>query len=710
MAFVEGRLAAEEVGGIDEHLDGCSVCRKLVAAAAKVVFESQSSVSGPGRSPSPDASPPSLAPGTTISRYVVERMLGSGAAGLVYEAHDPKLKRKVALKLLRPGQPNLPHQNRRLLREAETMAQLAHPNVVNVFDAGTVVLGGIEHVFIVMELVPGDTLAAWLGGAPRGWREVLSAFAQAGRGLAAAHAASLVHRDFKPENVLVGSDGRVRVTDFGLARSTTATERVTVPETAASADLPDGGKDAKTAVAGTPIYMAPEQFLGATADAGTDQFAYCVALFLGLYGRHPRGGSIGDLAALARTKRGDDPEILVPTKTNVPRLLGEIIVRGLSTRPAGRHRSMDALVTALDDVLSRHSRRNRGVLLAGIAAAAVAAAALGAVLSMRGTPAPVCGNGTAETGEECDDGNASDADGCLATCRLASCGDGRLRLGVEECDDGNQADNDGCAYCLRCTDAPDSAVGSKTGHCYRRHDGPVSWAEAQGTCGALGGYLVTYASFHESRLVRSALLDGRDAPTWIGLAVTVNGRLEWIAGDGAFHPGFWAAGEPRTGAGACAKQLPVERLEEPANARPGVLWALADCQAKHGFVCERTGWTVHPKTSHAYRVFWPAVSFARARLVCIGAGGHLIDIADAQEQAFVASLAGQSSFWIGATDAAEHGRFLWTDGQPVVFSAFNAGEPDDPAQGRCVVFGPGAIWHDRVCTIDLQAAGCEIDR
>jgi serine/threonine protein kinase len=199
--------------------------------------------------------------------------IGAGGMGVVYAAYDPELDRRVALKLLRPDRFGSDADRLRLLREAQALARLADPHVVSVYDTGT--FG--DRVFVAVELVEGETLRQWLGGlraAPRSWREVLARFLPAGRGLAAAHAAGLVHRDFKPENVLLGRDGRVRVADFGLAEA--------APE--------PGGKLAALPaewglVLGTPAYMAPEQLRGIAVDARSDQFSFCVALFEALYGR-----------------------------------------------------------------------------------------------------------------------------------------------------------------------------------------------------------------------------------------------------------------------------------------------------------------------------------------------------------------------------------------------------------------------------------------
>src|SRR5690349_17448959 len=197
-------------------------------------------------------------PGDTVGRFVVLQRLGEGGMGVVYTAYDPELDRKVAIKLLKSAEEG----HARLLREAQAMARLQHPNVIAVHDVGT--LPG-NRVFVAMELVAGATLRGWLKAAPRAWREVIAIMRQAGVGLAAAHDAGLVHRDFKPDNVLVGDDGRVRVMDFGLARLG-----------AADPELSSGSHDTGPlstpltmagTVVGTPAYMAPELFKGTSAEA-----------------------------------------------------------------------------------------------------------------------------------------------------------------------------------------------------------------------------------------------------------------------------------------------------------------------------------------------------------------------------------------------------------------------------------------------------------
>src|SRR6185503_4117783 len=217
--FVSGALAASAVTRVEAHLASCRDCRALVAALAgdeadsNVVTHKHEKLS----EDSQVAKRPVLSIGDRVSRYLVLSSIGAGGMGVVFAAYDPQLDRKVALKLLRANLgANAKEARTRLKREAQAIAQLNHPNVVGVYDVGTTDDG---DVYIAMEFVEGDTLTTWLKRWPRTWREILDVFHQAARGLMAAHSVGLLHRDFKPDNVLVGGDGRVRVTDFGLARS-----------------------------------------------------------------------------------------------------------------------------------------------------------------------------------------------------------------------------------------------------------------------------------------------------------------------------------------------------------------------------------------------------------------------------------------------------------------------------------------------------------
>ncbi|PRQ03261.1 Serine/threonine-protein kinase PK-1 [Enhygromyxa salina] len=314
-----------------------------------------------------------------IARFVVLRKLGSGGMGVVYAAWDPRLDRRVALKLVRPDRGSADAHGR-LQREAQAMARLSHPNVVSVFDVGS----HRGSVWIAMEYVDGVTLRRWLNQETRSWAEIVELFRQAGEGLAAAHAAGLVHRDFKPDNVLLGTDGRARVADFGLVRPSDSDEGA---DEAASPRVrgqgqghgpgqeqgldssslgaerrdPDGDPDleetagpgtagptaaltAVGAIVGTPRYMAPEQFQREVADARSDQFSFCVALYEALYGYPPFAGTrFFELAAAVTLGELRPP----PRDSPVPAVIGRALMRGLSREPAARFEDMPSLLAAL---------------------------------------------------------------------------------------------------------------------------------------------------------------------------------------------------------------------------------------------------------------------------------------------------------------------------------------------------------------------------
>ena len=296
-------------------------------------------------SPEPEATP------SHIGRFTVLKRLGSGGMGVVYAAYDPDLDRKVAFKVLRTrvGQMRRETGRARLLREAQAMAKLSHPNVVAIYDVGTL----DDQVFLAMEFVKGTTLTKWMQAEKRGWREVLGVFMQAGRGLSAAHRAGIIHRDFKPDNVLIDGEGRVRVVDFGLARADGGSGMFARPDTYADAIKSMSGSSmldmriTRTGgMTGTPAYMAPEQYLGQPTDGRTDQFSFCVALFEGLYGLRP---FIGERVAVVREAVLGGKIQDVPKDSDVPVWLRRILTHGLAVMPGERYRGMDDLLTRLAD-------------------------------------------------------------------------------------------------------------------------------------------------------------------------------------------------------------------------------------------------------------------------------------------------------------------------------------------------------------------------
>jgi tetratricopeptide (TPR) repeat protein len=290
--------------------------------------------------------------GATLGRYVVLDVIGSGGMGVVYAAYDPELDRKLAIKLMHPdaaaGSRSGTEGRARLLREAQALASLSHPNVIAVHDVGT--LG--DQVFVAMEHVEGCTLRQWLAAQPRPWREIVKVFCAAGRGISAAHASGIVHRDFKPDNVLVAKNGRVCVLDFGLARRTSVDRAAPLTETVEA--TPDattrlGGLDLQMtrtgALMGTPAYMSPEQLAGLPIDARSDQFAFCSAFYEALCGEAPfKGPSISDLLSAIREGRLSEPR----KSHRAPAWLRQALVRGLKANPEDRYPSMEALLARLE--------------------------------------------------------------------------------------------------------------------------------------------------------------------------------------------------------------------------------------------------------------------------------------------------------------------------------------------------------------------------
>ncbi len=277
-----------------------------------------------------------LAPPRCIGRFEVRELLGQGGMGQVFSAHDPQLHRSVALKVVRPLEPGAAATSRdRMAREAQAQAQLASPHVVTLFEVGPY----RDGLYIAMELIEGPTLAQWLRLRPRSWSEIVDKFDQAGRGLAAAHRRGLVHRDFKPENVLLDrEEERARVADFGL-----------VGHDALTGALPAlQGAAVTQAGLGTPGYMAPEQSSGVRVDARADQYSFCVALWEALLGERP--GPDGTTA---------DPGSI----RSVPRRVVDIMRRGLATDPTARWPDMPGLLTALQQ--ARAPRRARRWIAAG---------------------------------------------------------------------------------------------------------------------------------------------------------------------------------------------------------------------------------------------------------------------------------------------------------------------------------------------------------
>jgi tetratricopeptide (TPR) repeat protein len=381
-SFFRGSLGPEQAQAITAHLDGCESCRWKFGLHDTAMNTRANTT----RRPSFVGS--LLARGAEVGRYVVLKPLGAGGMGVVYAAYDPQLDRRVALKLVRgdvfAGDDAKAGQER-LLREAQAMAKLSHPNVIAVHDVGT--FG--EQVFLAMELVEGESLASWIRK-PRSWREVVALFVQAGQGLSAAHAAGLIHRDFKPDNVLVGLDGRARVTDFGLARPSTRDrdDEASLPpgvQTPAPVALTSPGM-----VIGTPAYMPPEQLMGAAADERSDAYSFCASLYEALAGEVPFPGNSGlELVVSVRSQKFIRPidELRVPPK------LREVLARGLAKDAGRRFATVGEVLEALAPL---RSRRRRYALPATLAAAVLIASVVAVTHELGARRAQLCSGAEAE--------------------------------------------------------------------------------------------------------------------------------------------------------------------------------------------------------------------------------------------------------------------------------------------------------------------------
>jgi tetratricopeptide (TPR) repeat protein/predicted Ser/Thr protein kinase len=323
-----------------------------------------------GGGPEPRSLPAGVQRGTAIGRFVVLDRLGLGGMGVVYSAFDPELDRKVALKLVLAGQPSTGGSSRaRLLREAQSMAQVSHPNVAAIYDVGTT----DDGIYIAMEYIDGFTLTDWLAVTRRGWQEIVEVFVAAARGIEAAHAAGLIHRDLKPDNLMIGRDGRVRVLDFGLARANTgprsSESNEALPATSSGSWSPASSLElhltAPGHVMGTPMYMAPEQHAGKPVDARCDVYSFCVALWEAVYRQRPFGGrSIAEIATNVLSGR-----IVEPAGVKIPGWLRATLLRGLAADPDKRIPDMRTLIAELSQDRSRRARR---IVVAGAVVAAVA--------------------------------------------------------------------------------------------------------------------------------------------------------------------------------------------------------------------------------------------------------------------------------------------------------------------------------------------------
>jgi len=371
--FLERRLPDEQVRGLQHHIDGCDECREILAGLAKLSMWQLAE--GSTQPTVGTSSPGTLERGARIGRYVVLDLVGAGAMGAVYAAFDPDLDRKVAMKLLHGA---FPDGNTRLLREAQALARVSHPGVITVHDVGT----HGDHVFIAMEFVSGGTFRSWLRDRERPWRAILARAIEAARGLAAAHAAGLVHRDVKPDNILVDVHGVARIGDFGLAAAAgDAPTRPSDPLVAERKSTFAVELTAPNALVGTPAYMAPEQLAGSPATARSDQFGFCATLYEALFGVRPYPGTtVAEIVASMKSGRLAEPA----SDRGVPKRVRAAIVRGLAVDPAARFPTMDDLVTTL----AHEPWSRRRIATIALAATAIGGLAFGVSAATREETAP----------------------------------------------------------------------------------------------------------------------------------------------------------------------------------------------------------------------------------------------------------------------------------------------------------------------------------
>lgn len=337
LAYAEGALDEEPRAAVAAHLDSCRPCRRLVSELARA---ERTSSSGEAR-----AEERPLAMPEAFGRFIVLGLVGVGGMGAVYAAYDPQLDRKVALKLLHHPPAEAELSGAELLAEGKAMAQVMHPNVVAVHDVG---MRG-RSLFIAMEFVEGKSLRQWLTDRSRSPAAIVAVLVEAGRGLGAAHSVGLVHRDFKPDNVLITNDGRAKVTDFGLARA------VRKLDTAATAE---GSRE----ISGTPAYMSPEQREGAVLDARSDQYSFAVTLFEALYGVRPK-------QPVTATRPLRFPGAAREAGAPIRRALARALAKDKSER-------FDSMAALLDELVHAPRRRRRRTVIALGAASVIGAAAL----------------------------------------------------------------------------------------------------------------------------------------------------------------------------------------------------------------------------------------------------------------------------------------------------------------------------------------------
>ncbi|HAA58423.1 MAG TPA: hypothetical protein DCE42_26910 [Myxococcales bacterium] len=350
VSLLEGTLSEDQIAQVEFAIDRCPDCQELMVELAHMLDLPQPSLTNTAPQETPKKEPAQEQVFVhNIGRYRILNTLGKGGMSVVYEAYDEPLHRRVALKVTRPdifSEHLRESLFARLLREGRLLAQLQHPNIPVVYEVGE----WDNQIYMAIQLVRGQTLRAWTKQRDADWREILRHYMEAGKAIEAAHQAGIIHRDIKPDNILIDDMDRVFLVDFGLARATPSSKRSLLPFTPkpviSAIDHPKMPYATKTGIMlGTPAYMSPEQFYGQDADERSDQFSFCFALYEALCGMSPYGGA--DLQEkMTSIHQG---EIILPTESPVPQALFEVLVKGLRPLPDQRFSSMKDLLTALEE-------------------------------------------------------------------------------------------------------------------------------------------------------------------------------------------------------------------------------------------------------------------------------------------------------------------------------------------------------------------------
>lgn len=343
VALLDGTIESSRLQRMEEHLAACRACAETLGELAKVWVHS----SAPEEEKNVPEHDGFQSVDSVVGRYQVNALLGHGGMGVVYKAYDPELQRHVALKILRPDL-YIPQQKEeheaRLLREARLLAALHHPNIPTIFEVGT----WNHQTFLAIQYVDGKDLRRWLQTNRPSWREIVEIYLRVGSGIVAAHQAGVIHRDIKPDNILIENNGEVFVTDFGLAR----TQRVKPVELSNEPQSLNDTLTVKGGILGTLAYMSPEQIDGFQATVLSDQFSFCLSLYESLYGVRPFVGHSLD-SVRASMQSG---AIARPSNSSIPSKLFQAIAKGLETLPVDRHASMETLLNELE-VIVRKGRR-----------------------------------------------------------------------------------------------------------------------------------------------------------------------------------------------------------------------------------------------------------------------------------------------------------------------------------------------------------------